>query len=151
MDIGRLKNKIITKKDLVYYIEAISQLRSSVFKNEKMKKSEVNKETLNILNLLEKNNIAINSQKAYMFLGELRKYLLSLPEIKMKIAFQPDYDFLIRISQLLEKYIGRKIILNIIFDPGIVGGAIIEYQGRYRNFSLAKEIDKVISQKKVLL
>lgn len=78
---------------------------------------------------------------------ELEKYLRSLPEIKLEIAFSPENNFLEKISQWLEKELGQKIILDLTVNPKIVGGAIIEYQGNWRDFSLAKEIDKLISQK----
>ena len=78
---------------------------------------------------------------------ELEKYLRSLPEIKLEIAFSPENNFLEKISQWFEKELGQKIILDLTVNPKIVGGAIIEYQGNWRDFSLAKEIDKLISQK----
>lgn len=78
---------------------------------------------------------------------ELEKKLQSLPEIKLEIAFSPGDDFLNKISQWLEKELGQKIILDITCNPKIVAGAIIEYRGNFRNFSLAKEIDKLISQR----
>ena len=78
--------------------------------------------------------------------SELEKKLRSLPEIKLEIAFSPDDDFLNRISQWLEKELGQKIILDLTINPKVVAGAIIEYQGNWREFSLAKEIDQLISQ-----
>lgn len=78
---------------------------------------------------------------------KLEKKLQSLPEIKLEIAFSPEDDFLNKISQWLEKELGQKIILDITCNPKIVAGAIIEYRGFFRDFSLAKKIDKLISQK----
>ena len=60
---------------------------------------------------------------------ELEKYLRSLPEIKLEIAFSPENNFLEKISQWFEKELGQKIILDLTVNPKIVGGAIIEYQG----------------------
>jgi len=80
-------------------------------------------------------------------ISELEKKLWSLPEIRLEIAFSPDDDFLNRVSQWLEKELGKKIILDLTINPRVVAGAIIEYQGNWRDFSLAKKIDKLISEK----
>ncbi|TSC75984.1 MAG: hypothetical protein G01um101430_154 [Parcubacteria group bacterium Gr01-1014_30] len=73
---------------------------------------------------------------------KLEKKLKSLPEIKLEIAFSPKDNFLNKISEWLEKESGQKVILNLTINPKIVAGAIIEYQGNWRDFSLAGEIDK---------
>jgi len=78
--------------------------------------------------------------------SELEKKLQSLPEMRLEIAFFPKDDFITKISQWLEKEFGQKIILDFIINPKVIGGAIIEYQGHWRDFSLAKEVDKFIAQ-----
>ena len=76
-------------------------------------------------------------------ISELEKKLRSLPEMKLEIAFSPNNDFIDKISRWLEKELDRKVILNITVNPKLVAGAIIEYQGNWRDFSAAKEIDRL--------
>lgn len=78
--------------------------------------------------------------------AELEKKLRSLPEIKLEIAFSPEDGFLNRMSDWLEKELGQKTILDITVNPKIVTGAIIEYRGNWRDFSSAKEIDRLTSK-----
>jgi len=80
-------------------------------------------------------------------ISKLEKKLRSLPEIKLEIAFSPDDNFINKISWWLEKALGQKIILDIIVNPKVVAGAIIEYQGNWRDFSLAKKIDQLFASK----
>lgn len=79
--------------------------------------------------------------------SELKKKLRALPEMKLKIAFPPKDNFIDEISRWLEKEIGQKVILDITVNPKVVAGAIIEYQGNWRDFSLAKKIDRLFSEK----
>lgn len=79
--------------------------------------------------------------------SKLEKELRVLPEIKLDIAFFPKDNFLNRISQWLQEEFGQRIILDITVNPKIVAGAIIEYQGIWRDFSLAKKIDQLFSDK----
>ncbi len=76
-------------------------------------------------------------------ISELEKKLRYLPEIKLEIAFSPDDNFINKIDWWLEKELGQKIILNITVNPKVVAGAIIEYHGYWRDFSSAKEIDRL--------
>ncbi|HUW71925.1 MAG TPA: F0F1 ATP synthase subunit delta [Candidatus Humimicrobiaceae bacterium] len=77
----------------------------------------------------------------------LEKKLRSLTEMKLEIAFSPDNDFLNRISQWLEKELGQKVILDITVNQKVVAGAIIEYRGNWRDFSSAKKIDQLFTDK----
>ena len=80
-------------------------------------------------------------------ISKLEKELRALPEMKLDIAFFPTDNFLNRISQWLQKEIGQKVILDITVNPKVVAGAIIEYQGNWRDFSLAKKIDQLFGDK----
>jgi hypothetical protein len=79
--------------------------------------------------------------------SKLEKKLRALPEIKLEIAFFPKNNFLNRISQWLQETIGEKVILDITVNPKVVAGAKIEYRGNWRDFSLAKRVDQLFSNK----
>jgi len=145
--------KIKTKEELIFYLEEIIQVQQIVFKNKgvtlsKKMGGKMSGELKNFLERLEKKEvISKNPGQQSSFLEKLKKYLQSLPEIKLEIAFLPSDEFLTRINQWLEEEFGQKVILDLIINPQIVGGAVIEHRGNWRNFSLVKEIDKLISQK----
>ena len=144
--------KIRTKEELIFFLEEIARARQIIFKEKEMplsKKVEgkVSGELKNFIEKLEKEGVISGSrERQSAFLEKLEKELQSLPEIRLEIAFSPDDDSLERISQWFEKELSQKIILDLTINPKVVGGAIIEYQGNWREFSLAKEIDQLISQ-----
>ncbi|MCX6759693.1 MAG: F0F1 ATP synthase subunit delta [Candidatus Nealsonbacteria bacterium] len=145
--------KIKTKEELIFYLEEIAQIRQIIFKDKdiplsKKVERKVDGEFRKFLEISEKEEvISKNPGQQSSFFQELEKYLQSLPEIKLEIAFSPDDNSLDRISQWFEKELGQKIILDLIINPRVVGGAIIDYRGNWRDFSLAKKIDQLISQK----
>ncbi len=73
-------------------------------------------------------------------LSQMKKTLLGLPIVKLEIAFSPSEEFLQKISNWMEKNLGKKVILDVTVNPKIIGGAIIEYQGKWRDFSLVKKL-----------
>ena len=87
--------------------------------------------------------ISKNPEDNRIFFENLKKYLQNLPQVKIVIAFRPKKEFINKISLWLEKEINQKVILDLAFNPEIVGGALIEYQGRQVDLSLAKEIESL--------
>jgi len=144
-----LVKKIRTKEELIFFLEETARVQQIIFKDKGLslsKKAEgkVGGEFKKLIERLEKEGIISgNLEQQSAFWKKLEKELKSLPEIKLEIAFSPDDNSLERISQWLEKELGQKIILDLTINPKIVAGAIIEYRGNWRDFSLAKEIDKL--------
>lgn len=147
--------KIITKESLLFFLEEITRVQQIVFKNTKVPLTErlkgiVSEELRNYLKELEKKKIIPTlPHQQNSFLDKLKKYLQAIPQVKLEIAFTPTEDFILKISNWFEKEFHQRIIIDINVNPKIVGGAIVEYHGKYGNFSLAKKIDVLISQKEL--
>ena len=56
-----------------------------------------------------------------------------------------DFDRLFFESEVADA--GKKIVLDISVDPKIVGGLIIEFAGKYHDYSLKTKVDEFIEQK----
>jgi len=141
--------KIITKEELIFFLEEINLLEKSIFidveipLSEKLK-GKVNEEFRSWLEKLEKEKFIPQSpDQQFSFFEKIKKDLLEVPQIRLEIAFQPSKEFLLRIRKWFKEEINREIILDIVVNPKITGGAIIEYQGKYLDFSLAKEITSI--------
>ena len=106
---------------------------------ELIKKTRTKEELVFLLEEIAGKKTELGKEEIY----KLEKKLQSLPEIKLEIAFSPDDNFINKIGQWIEKELGQKIILDITVNPKVVAGAIIEYQGNWRDFSSAKEIDRL--------
>ena len=144
-----LTKKIITKEDLILFLEEINLLEQIVFKNIEVPLSErvkgkIREEFRDELQKLEKESIISGSpNQQFSFFDELKNYLQKIPQVKLEIAFEPSEDFLLRIKKWFKEENHQEVILDITVNPKIVGGAIIEYQGYFRDFSLVKEMDKL--------
>jgi len=83
------------------------------------------------------------------FFENLKSYLQKIPQLKLEIAFEPSKDFLLTLKKWFKEKNKQEVILDITINSKIVGGAIIEYQGQYRDFSLLERVDKSVSQIKL--
>lgn len=150
--VDNLKTRIFTKRDLLLMLDDINQLKEEIFLQttiplkERIKRkdfyfNEVKSEVAGS-NFFE---MPLDAQNE--FLDRLKKGLESLEAIKLIVAVPIREHFVKKIKEWLVNNGFNVDILDIVKDPEIVGGAIIEYRGRYCNFSLAKEIEAYFNRK----
>jgi len=148
-----LSKKIVTKEDLNFLLEEINLLEQFIFKNADTPLSERAKGKLKsgfiiYLEKLERDGLIPKSLSQQLaFWEEIKKFIQEIPQVKLEVAFDPSEDFLLKIKKWLREETHKELILDLTINRLIAGGSIIEYQGQYRNFSLAKKIDELIAQK----
>jgi len=81
------------------------------------------------------------------FLDEIVNNLLKVPQVKVTIAFEADNLFISKINDQISQALGEKIILDILVDESIVGGAIFEYAGKHRDYSVAPKVESFLKEK----
>jgi F0F1-type ATP synthase delta subunit len=138
-----------SKNDIVMLLDQINLAEGLIFKGEG-KLSEKGKGMLNerfrylIIKLEEKGIIYKNNKIKEDFFDNLKNYLKKIKIIKIKIAFKPSEVFLIKLSNWIKKNIDEKSVLDIEYDAKIIGGAVIEYQGKRIDFSIESKINEII-------
>lgn len=147
-----LQNQIITKEDLIILFEEINLTEGFIFKDigvllsEKLK-GKTREEFRGLVEKLEKENSFFRSpNQQFSFFRNLKKNLKKIPQPKLELAFQPSIEFLLKIKQWFKEKNQREVILDLSINPEIVGGAIIEYRGKYLNLSVGKKIDELFSK-----
>ncbi len=83
-------------------------------------------------------------QKQQQFLKDLVKFLNTLPRIKVTIAFDPTQSLIVRLNNQLSTIVGTKVILEMVIDEALIGGAIFEYNGRQSGLTLQEKLDSEI-------
>ena len=68
---------------------------------------------------------------------------MKLPVLKIHLAFLPTPSFIKELSDWLKRNLKRKVLLDVEVNPAIVGGAILEYKGKYLDLSLRRELEKL--------
>ena len=133
--------KIKTQKEQEILLAGLEKIESQLYLNSKAKAR------LLIPPLLkaeaEKQGVNLNQPaQTKSFSDEIRKKLLSLATVNLTLAFRPSAALVKKITSWFKKNLSSQAILAIQTDPGILGGAIISFNGHYHDFSLKKQLEK---------
>lgn len=74
-------------------------------------------------------------------LNDLKKTLHEARIIKLTLAFEPSIAVAEKISASLRKILNFDVVLDLIYDKNILGGVVIEYQGKYVDKSVKSKLE----------
>lgn len=78
------------------------------------------------------------------FLKSLRQIILEMKTINITLAKEPTDEIIDSIHTWLTRNVGKELIINFGKDEDLIGGAQIDYQGKYFELSLKKELQDAI-------
>jgi chromosome segregation ATPase len=76
-------------------------------------------------------------------LGEIEDYLFSLPELRLEMAKKPDEETISLIRNWFKDNFNRPVVLIIKINSKLVAGAVVEYEGKWADFSLSKRMKQI--------
>lgn len=80
------------------------------------------------------------------FFQELYSTINQLPQMSLTIAFPPSSQFLRMISSWIILNLKKPVLIDVTVDTGLAGGAIIEMNGNYKDYSLKKRLQELYAQ-----
>lgn len=86
-------------------------------------------------------------KKQLEFLRDLTAHLKALPVVKVTFAFAPTNTFIEKISSNISALLNQKVLLDIVVNEYIVGGAIFEYAGKVSRQTLDVQLETALSTK----
>lgn len=97
---------------------------------------------------LEQNNLEPSGDgEQRAFIEEIGNYLKKVPQVKTTLAFEPDDQFSAKLNDQISSLVGQRIILDIEVNHHIVGGVVLEYQGKHRDYSVEPKVDQYLKEK----
>lgn len=72
------------------------------------------------------------------YLEGLKTEIHELKKLKLTLAYEPTQSSLEHIHDWVKANVGTGVILEITINPTLVAGAIVAYEGEYRDLSLRK-------------
>ncbi|HRN96394.1 MAG TPA: F0F1 ATP synthase subunit delta [Candidatus Levybacteria bacterium] len=88
-----------------------------------------------------------NPELIQKFLKDQQASIKSLRVVVLRVAFIPSNDVLRNISKWFDVYLQEKVVIEFVVDSSLIGGAAIEWNGRYLDYSLKKLLQEKMSNK----
>lgn len=148
-DFKSLKEKLITRTDLINCLEDLSQVKDLAH-NKEGSLADLAEEVVSppLQEVFEGSGEDLsNTQKRNQFLEDLEDYLEDFDRVRLTLAFSLPRKVLEEIRADLSEEIDSNFIIDLTVDPKIIGGAKLEYQGRYLDFSLSARLDSIFESK----
>jgi F0F1-type ATP synthase delta subunit len=97
-----------------------------------------------IMQAFLKNNLDINNKDTFVsFFQTLKILIKKLKVIKLVLAFDPTRRTIERIHNFVKENIGIGYVLDIEVYHEVLGGAIVIFNGKYKDFTLKKNLEEV--------
>lgn len=138
-----LLNNIITKNDAAKLAESFDAIEKKIFSYrgdwKELLKTLIGADFYHIL------AEAPDENELLSVFGKFREAIASMDTARIDIAFEPTYEFLSKISELISRESGRKEILDINVSKKLIGGLQISFSGRFADISLEKKIKDLLN------
>ena len=135
------------------FISEIDMLLDSLFKTQNGFEEGLNAISASHSQMLKeallKNNIQASSPSIISeYLHALKEEIRKLKTIKLALAFEPRQHTIDNLFTWVSQNLGSGIILDIKLDKTILGGTIVELEGKYQDFSLKKKLEELFGRKR---
>ena len=158
------------KKDVLIYFDLITSLKttgevddlsleidtlmSTLLKSEKMSLEKAlglvsSASAKKITEIFSKNNFDMaDKELASNFLDTLANLIKKFKVIKLILAFDPTRKTIENIHDFVSENIGIGYILDLEVLESVLGGAVVIFNGKYKDYTLRKALEEVFKEKR---
>ncbi len=95
--------------------------------------------------LLRNSHVNVNSVSALKdFLERLQEQIGKLPVLSITLAFEPNEETLKLLDEWFSLNLKKQFIFDIEVAPDIIGGAMINFNGKYLDCTLREKFAKIV-------
>jgi len=143
---------IITYGDLAARIDEVSELNRLLYLNDGKSftariADKISPGLFKIISSLEQaKQLPTTTSELEDFFLSLRSYLGKVPHVTLTLAFDPPESLVRLIADWFGKNLAAKTVLEIRVREEIIAGMIIEYNGKYKDYSKMGQLGEALRQ-----
>lgn len=144
IDITKITDELTTKKQADELIWILKSFQQSLYKtpfSDSLIKKALSFELAQALSDLIDSKKTTNKQVVAKIITDVISEVEKIPTVKLTLATAPSALFLEKCLMQIESMTKTEKLLEINIDPKIIGGATIEYQGKYKDYSLRSKLN----------
>jgi hypothetical protein len=136
----KILDKVITKDDAESLENELEILLNSLYEEKKDFETTLESDVRYWVSELIKEELGSGEINPETYIKKLKGELESFKTLKIGLAFEPSLKGIEKFSDWVKKNVGKKVLLDL-YQKQIVGGAIVEFDGEYRDYSLKKKLN----------
>ena len=134
---------ITTTKDAKTLIDEVDSLINGIYQSGEKDLEHTLAKSTKVHDVLQKEGINTgNVELLRDKLNEIRETVKDAEKIQIKIAFAPTEAFVSNLVKWFYDNIKQSALIDIDYDPSIIGGSVIIYKGIYKDLSVDLSLNK---------
>jgi hypothetical protein len=86
------------------------------------------------------------AQNLDAFITRVEAMVLGWPQIRLSLAIRPTERLIKKLHDWLIYSLGEVVVIEFQYEPQLLAGAVMEWQGRYRDYSLLTKLNTNIKR-----
>ncbi|MEK7526183.1 MAG: F0F1 ATP synthase subunit delta [Patescibacteria group bacterium] len=140
---SNIVSQIQSRDDQNLLLDELSALKNSLFQIKQNTFDQVLTTKVRQKISAELEKILTASSDRAGLLDQLTKQVQDLKTLDLTLSFEPTVETRQKIFTWVKTNMGEGVVINLKFDPTIIGGAQIAFNGKYVDLSLKKIIDTI--------
>lgn len=143
-------SQVHTTSEADHFLSQITALSESLFNNktlfkEKLEELFPSELSISIMNGIRESGFNLdNSIELQHYFENITNFVKQAPVINITIAFRPKQKTTQKIYDWISLRLKRPVLLNIKVEKQIIGGAIIEFNGKYLEYTIHRTLNEII-------
>lgn len=139
-------------EDATGFIEGLQRLSNILFSTQKVNDQAIKEflgeeRAIAVLGYCKNNEISIENTLSFQsFIEKLISEIEQLPKVRLYLAFEPTQDSLKQFSDWFLKEYKVKFLFHIQVEKDIVGGAVMVFNGVYKDYSLKRKLNELTTK-----
>jgi F0F1-type ATP synthase delta subunit len=147
MEYSKVTEQISTVFEVVQLQEAAAALSSALYKTTDGVFEETFREKMPIhLAEVLRSILPADREARAAYLRGLTELLQTLPIVTAHLAFHPTEAFLAELVGKLREATGEQTVVEVRVSRLLLGGARLEYRGRFKDYSVRQQLSAVLDQ-----
>lgn len=99
------------------------------------------------LNAIHTSGLDIRDSKGVqLFLADLKNKLKAMPVMGLVLSYLPNEKDLRSYASFLFTNLERQVVFDVRLDSSLIGGCLIEFNGRIADYSISKTLDEYVKK-----
>ncbi len=147
MNLIELSPYLQTTADAKLLSGLLTKLHESFFKKQQSPDAIWAKEipatlSSSLQKLAAENNVSTSDPSSMQsFLVKVQESITALPQLELTLSIAPTKDFIKQITRTIARQSNKLVLIALKVDQSIIAGAQIGFQGRYKDYSLRKQLE----------